>query len=526
MKKTISLLIVLLPLTLLAQTKTALFLGNSYSYSNGGIPSMLAEIASSLEDTLIFDENLMGGARLEDHTQNTNSLSKISAQPWDYVVLQEQSQMPSFPQSQVESMVYPFAEILCDSIYANDSCTMPMFFMTWGRENGDASNCESWPPVCTYEGMQLELRKSYLKMTEDNGGYAAPVGMVWKAIREDFPDIDLYSSDGSHPSLAGTFLASNVFYTAMFHSSPVGGYIPDGISAADALHMQEYAANIVFDSLDVWMIDTTHVTAFFMPDIPIGKSLTGYFFNDSENAEWFAWDFGDGSEIFIQTEYVDHAEHVFPAEGEYTVCLTAWKDCDFDVYCDLIHTDFFQSDALHDAGDKIAVYGEPLKDSYQLSSGFSEFYNTGKKAVGYSIYCDMGQAIPKSENEDWFSNKPIEGLRLKLHAVAVMESAFGSLKSLGFVTVTKGTDDLIIFKPLGDFVDGKWDGDTFNSWSNESTDIKVFNERYGRKGYAEFDLLSGNGFFYKGQERKEPDYFLSNCERTPVENLPVYDWKY
>lgn len=119
---------------------------------------MVAEIASSLEDTLVFDDNLMGGATLEDHTENATSLSKIASQAWDYVVLQEQSLMPSFPQSQVETMVYPFAEILCDSIFANDSCSIPLFFMTWGRENGDQTNCEYYEPLCTYEGMQLELK--------------------------------------------------------------------------------------------------------------------------------------------------------------------------------------------------------------------------------------------------------------------------------------------------------------------------------------------------------------------------------
>ncbi|MDA3912375.1 MAG: PKD domain-containing protein [Bacteroidales bacterium] len=360
MRKFTILLLTILPLSLLAQTKTALFLGNSYTYSNGGIPDMVSEIASSLEDTLIFDDNLMGGATLEDHTENATSLSKIASQPWDFVVLQEQSQMPSFPQSQVETIVYPFAAILCDSIFANDSCSLPLFFMTWGRENGDADNCPYYEPLCTYEGMQLELRKSYLRMAEDNQAAAAPVGMVWKAVREDFPDIDLYSSDESHPSLAGTFLASNVFYTAMFHESPVGGYIPDGISAADALHMQEYAANIVFDSLDVWMIDTTHVRAFFMPDIPIGKSLTAYFFNDSDNGDWFEWDFGDGSDILFQPEYVDHTEHVFPAEGEYTVCLTAWKDCESDTYCETVNTDFFNSDMQYETKTEIAVLGETI----------------------------------------------------------------------------------------------------------------------------------------------------------------------
>jgi len=343
MKSFAFLIFFVLPLSFYAQTKTALFLGNSYSYSNDGVPGMIAEIASSLEDTLISDDNLIGGATLQDHSTNTTSLDKIASQSWDYVVLQEQSQLPSFSQWQVESMVYPYAEILCDSIFSNDTCTIPLFFMTWGRENGDTSNCESWPPVCTYEGMQLELRKSYLQMAEDNQAAVAPVGMVWKAIRDDYPEIDLYSADGSHPSLSGTFLASNVFYTAIFHDSPVGGYVPDGISATDALHMQEYAANIVFDSLDVWQLDTTNVKAFFIPDFPIGKGPMGYFFNESENMDFATWDFGDGSEAYVQTDYWEVVMHEFPEVGEYTICMTAWKGCESDTYCQTLHTDFFQS---------------------------------------------------------------------------------------------------------------------------------------------------------------------------------------
>ena len=92
-------------------------------------------------------------------------LTKINQQQWDYVVLQAQSQELSFSPFQVASDSYPYAEILVDSIFANSSCTEPLFFMTWGRKYGDQSNCQFYPPVCTYLGMQQRLRESYLDMT-------------------------------------------------------------------------------------------------------------------------------------------------------------------------------------------------------------------------------------------------------------------------------------------------------------------------------------------------------------------------
>ena len=39
-----------------------------------------------------------------------------------------------FLPSQVATQTYPYAQILVDSIAANDSCTEPVFFMTWGRK--------------------------------------------------------------------------------------------------------------------------------------------------------------------------------------------------------------------------------------------------------------------------------------------------------------------------------------------------------------------------------------------------------
>ncbi len=175
---------------------------------------------------------------------------------------------------------------------------------------------------------------------------------------------------------------------------------------------------------------------------------------------------------------------------------------------------------------EIADINSQLKKSYSLSdTGYKEFYQTGNHADSFSMVCDMGQAIPNSERKGWYTNKPIAGLKLELRARATLIDMDGKIKPIGFVVVTKNNDILINFKPLGDMIKGVWDGDVFNSWSGTSTDISVYSERFGKSGYAHFDLLDGNGFFYKSDTNQSPDYFLSNCRRIKKKQLPVYDWR-
>ena len=137
MKKIVLIALIALSSICFAQTKSILFIGNSYTYSNGGVDVMLKNIALAEGDTLETEAFTVGGAKFSDFCNNPETFERIKSRAWDYVVLQEQSQLPAFPPSQVETECYPFAKRLCDSIRANDSCTQILFFMTWGRENGD-----------------------------------------------------------------------------------------------------------------------------------------------------------------------------------------------------------------------------------------------------------------------------------------------------------------------------------------------------------------------------------------------------
>ena len=231
MKKLILIAFVILSAFCFAQTKSILFIGNSYTYFNGGVDVMLKNISLAEGDTLYTESLTVGSASFSTFCNNPETFNRIRSRAWDYVVLQEQSQLPSFPPSQVETECYPFAKRLCDSIRANDSCTQILFFMTWGRENGDQSNCANYEPLCTYDGMQQRLRESYVQMADDNNAIAVPVGLAWKYVRDNYPEIDLYHSDESHPSVAGTYLAALTFCSVIFGYDYVSesSYCPENI---------------------------------------------------------------------------------------------------------------------------------------------------------------------------------------------------------------------------------------------------------------------------------------------------------
>jgi hypothetical protein len=171
-------------------TKKALFLGNSYTGYNN-LAQLTATLALSAGDSLISTALTPGGYTLEGHSTNSNTLNAISNGSWDFVVLQEQSQRPSFPATQVTQEVFPYARALDSLINQHNSCAETVFYMTWGRKNGDASNCAFWPPVCTYEGMDSLLNLRYRQMANDNDAIVSPVGAVWHYIRDTYPNIEL-----------------------------------------------------------------------------------------------------------------------------------------------------------------------------------------------------------------------------------------------------------------------------------------------------------------------------------------------
>jgi len=319
MKYLISILLLFISIIVFgqSQSKRVLFLGNSYTDVNN-LPQMVADVASSMGDILFFDSNTPGGYTLQGHSTDNSSLGKIMQGNWDYVVLQEQSQLPSFPFTQVQTEVFPYAHILDSIIKANNPCSETVFYMTWGRQNGDVSNCASWPPVCTYEGMDSLLNLRYRMMADSNHAILSAVGAVWHYIRQNFPSVNLYQSDESHPSVEGSYLAACTFYTTLFKKDPALIHYNSTLSAADASNIRNAVKLTVYDSLLNWHIGEYVPMANFNYQLTASNQIS--FSNTSAFANNYYWDFGDGS-----TSTDIHPQHQYALSGNYTVRLIANK---------------------------------------------------------------------------------------------------------------------------------------------------------------------------------------------------------
>lgn len=206
-------------------------------------------MTSSGED-MDYQMSAPGGCTFQQHCSVSSSY--IQQEGWNYVVLQEQSQLPSFPENQFMQDCYPYAVSLCSMIRESNPDAQIVFYMTWGRKNGDQQNCPYYPPLCTYQGMDSLLNLRYMRMAEDNHAWVSPVGAVWHYIRDHYPDVELYQSDESHPSYIGSYVAACCFYTMFTGHDPNGIMWNGTLDATTASILKNAAKTVVFDSLSKW----------------------------------------------------------------------------------------------------------------------------------------------------------------------------------------------------------------------------------------------------------------------------------
>lgn len=339
------------------QTKKVFFIGNSY-ISTGNIPGLVQQIAADSGDELIYTAHTPGGATFQQHASNPFVISTIQQADWDFVVLQEQSQLPSFPDNQVEQMVLPYAHQLSEMVKEYNHCAQVNFYMTWGRKEGDAQNCPSWPPVCTYQGMDDLISQRYMLMAELNQATVSPVGKVWRYIRENYPAVELYLEDNSHPSAVGSMAAAYTFYTVFFKKSPFDSEYSGSISSENMNIIKEAVQQIVFNNMDQWHLWD------FQPNSDFEYSINGTqvsFSNLSANADFYLWNFGDGT-----TSEEENPVHIFEQQGSYTVSLTVEKCGEEDTSEHLVELPLMSIDDLNNT--TLIIYPNPVTEVLSLIS--------------------------------------------------------------------------------------------------------------------------------------------------------------
>jgi hypothetical protein len=221
-----------------------LFIGNSYTAVNDlpGMFSLLAAAGGHPVQAAALDE---GGWTLAQHAAAAETVDALQPHRWDFVVLQEQSEIPASAWSRSRSM-YPAAQDLVGKIRAAGAD--PLLYLTWAHRDG-------WPEngLKTYAAMQDQLTAGYMQLALKLHAPVAPVGEAWRQAIDAAPSSSLWQADGSHPTTTGTYLAACVFYASLFRKSPVG--IPYTADLADgtAQAMQALTDHLVLT--DPWRWD-------------------------------------------------------------------------------------------------------------------------------------------------------------------------------------------------------------------------------------------------------------------------------
>merc|ERR1719432_527755 len=220
--------------------KNVLFLGNSYTGGCSGIDGVVRKIAEGAGFSATTERSSPGGKTLNWHAHN--SLNKIKNGDWDAVVLQDQSQRPSFGAQYVYSYILPDVLTLVQTMRETNVCTLPVFFQTWGKRDGDTGNCSPAPydALCTFEGVQDQLTQAYSTMAYvSQPAKVAPAGVAWRTYSNRN---SLFANDGSHATCSGTFLAAcTIFQQIWGVPCSASTYSPVG----DAAALKEQADAIV-----------------------------------------------------------------------------------------------------------------------------------------------------------------------------------------------------------------------------------------------------------------------------------------
>ena len=240
-----------------------LFLGNSYTYVNN-LPKMIEDIAAHENNIFTHESETPGGCTLFLHVDSQSSMSKIRKGNWDYVVLQEQSQLPAIDYYRHKTMATAYKTLYDSIIYYNPNAKV-VGYLTWGRRVG-GQHCINFGEgvYCSadfrdFNHMQDTLTVAYCENAYATNSYVAPVGEAWRSALATDPNITLHSSDDSHPSYDGSYLAACVFYSIFWNKSPIGIYHDQQIDDTKAEFLQTIANDVVFNNLEKWNLKTENI---------------------------------------------------------------------------------------------------------------------------------------------------------------------------------------------------------------------------------------------------------------------------
>ena len=363
-------------------TLSVLFLGNSYTSVNN-LPQLVKNLSNSADKTLLVDANIPGGFTISGHLNDATSLNKIRQGNWDYIVIQEQSQIPSIDFYRYNDM-YPSLMELKDTIDHYNPCAKIITYMTWGRRFGgiqcDPSNTYCSPNFVNFTHMQDTLTSAYLEISEQLNIQCAPVGVVWQNVLND-TTLVLHSGDNSHPNIDGSYVAACAIFSSIWKLNSSGLSFTAGLSSPLAQYYQMMTDNTIFNSSNDWNLLVNKPIANFSESISGDTATFTNLSTSINNTLDYFWDFGDGS-----TSVIPNPTHAYLNGGTYNVTLVV-SNC---IFSDTI-TKIIRMEERPSPSIELIIYPNPTTNKINLKADSKWFGEV------YSVYDNTGKSVLKGK---------------------------------------------------------------------------------------------------------------------------------
>lgn len=215
-----------------------LFVGNSYTRFND-LPRMVRRISREVpEGRPVRTTRLTEpGFSLRRHWERPAARAELESDDYDVVVLQGNSLSPLEAPGELREYVNRFASL------ASEHRARVVLFETWARHE-DHLLYRRRAELDGPDAMLARIEQVYLQLGEELHVPVAPVGRAWRAATQALPHARLFRADGTHPSVAGSYLSACVLYGTLTANDPrQTSWRPTPLGRRRAIQLRELAAS-------------------------------------------------------------------------------------------------------------------------------------------------------------------------------------------------------------------------------------------------------------------------------------------
>jgi hypothetical protein len=182
-----------------------LFIGNSLTYSRGGVDTMLNNLCAAAGIPMNAQRETVGGMRLSEHAVRTETLARIRLGGWDVVVLQGASDDVTTQRTAFFAAAHTLDTVI-RSIGART-----VLYMTWSTQDRVAAGT-----------MKQTVADAYTELGEELDAMVVPCGLAFDSMYD--AGVRMYD-DNVHPSEYAVYMVGCMFYAALLDTSPLyNGY--------------------------------------------------------------------------------------------------------------------------------------------------------------------------------------------------------------------------------------------------------------------------------------------------------------